>query len=275
MLFLFGICHLFGLISIMFKLIIGFLGYQFFGFFGALFGFFIGSSIDRARNLGIGGINPLGNAQRQAVFLESVFVLMGKLAKADGHISKDEVDHVEDFIGKMGMTPEHRQLAIQQFKQGSAASDAEVETILDGFLSSCGQTLHLKQALLMYLIVMALADNSLDLAEEAFLEKVAFRLGYQQAEFKQLLEMVLNQSRFSADRPRSESSVLEAYKALGVDKDCSDQELKRCYRKLIGQHHPDKLMGQGLPEDMIKVATERAKEIKLAYDLIKETRGFK
>lgn len=259
----------------MYKLIIAFLGYYLFGFFGALLGFFIGSSIDRARNYGIGGINPLGNAQRQAVFLEAVFVLMGKLAKADGHISKDEINHVEDFIGKMGMTSEHKQLAIQQFKQGSAANDAEIDAVLAGFLASCGQTLHLKQALLMYLIVMALADNSLDLAEEAFLEKVALRLGYQQAEFKQLLEMVLNQSRFSQGRPRSESSLVEAYKALGVAKDSTDQELKRAYRKLMSQHHPDKLMGQGLPEDMIKVATERAKEIKLAYDLVKESRGFK
>jgi len=86
---------------------------------------------------------------------------------------------------------------------------------------------------------------------------------------------VLNQSRFSQGRPTSESSLVEAYKALGVAKDSTDQELKRTYRKLMSQHHPDKLMGQGLPEDMIKVATERAKEIKLAYDLIKESRGFK
>ena len=259
----------------MYKLIIAFLGYYLFGFFGALFGFFIGSSIDRARNYGIGGINPLGNAQRQAVFFESVFVLMGKLAKADGHISKDEINHVEDFIQKMGMTSEHRKLAIQQFKQGSTASDLEIDQFLSSFLASCGQTLHLKQALLMYLIVMALADNSLDLAEEAFLQKVALRLGYQEAEFKQLLEMVLNQSRFSQSRPTSESSLAEAYKALGVTKDNTDQDVKRAYRKLMSQHHPDKLMGQGLPEDMIKVATERAKEIQLAYDLIKEGRGLK
>ena len=65
----------------------------------------------------------------------------------------------------------------------------------------------------------------------------------------------------------------EAYKALGVAKDSSDAVIKRAYRKLISQYHPDKLMGQGVPEDMIKMATEQAKEIQLAYDLIKKSRS--
>ena len=61
---------------------------------------------------------------------------------------------------------------------------------------------------------------------------------------------------------------------MGVTKDSSDQEIKRAYRKLIGQYHPDKLMGQGVPEDMIAMATEQAKEIQLAYDLIKKNRNI-
>ena len=55
---------------------------------------------------------------------------------------------------------------------------------------------------------------------------------------------------------------------MGVTRDSTDQDIKRAYRKLMSQYHPDKLMGQGLPEDMIAVATEQAKEIQLAYDLI-------
>jgi len=66
----------------------------------------------------------------------------------------------------------------------------------------------------------------------------------------------------------------DAYKALGVTKDSTDAEIKRAYRKLMSQYHPDKLIGQGLPEDMIAMATEQAKEIQLAHDLIKKTRGI-
>jgi len=57
-----------------------------------------------------------------------------------------------------------------------------------------------------------------------------------------------------------------------VSKDNTDQEIKRAYRKLISQYHPDKLIGQGLPEDMIALASEKAKEIQLAHDLIERHR---
>ena len=127
----------------------------------------------------------------------------------------------------------------------------------------------------MYLIVMALADNNLDLAEEKFLEKVALRLGYSQAEFKNLLEMTLNQGRFSENSPTSESGIADAYKALGVSKTCTDQELKKAYRKLMSQHHPDKLVAKGLPEEMIKIANDKTQEIISAYELIKKHRGMR
>jgi len=250
------------------------LGYYLLGFFGAFLGYLIGSSIDRARSYGMGGINPLSNAQRKEVFLETVFVLMGKLAKADGRISKDEIAHVEHFIQKNGMSAEHRQQAIAQFKRGSAA-DFDITEALNQFVAHCGHTLNLKQVLMMYLIVMALADGKLDPAEQTLLEQIALRLGYGQAQFRHMLEMVLNQSHFSRGQTAQNSaSVLDdAYKALGVTKDNTDAEIKRAYRKLMSQYHPDKLIGQGLPEDMIAVATEQAKEVQVAYDLIKKQRS--
>ena len=244
-------------------------------FTGSLFlillGYFIGSGIDRAKELGLGAINPLATAQRNIVFLETTFLLMGKLAKVDGHISKDEVNHVEDFIQKMGMSAENRQEAISQFKLGSD-TNFHIEATLNNFMENCGQTLHLKQVLLMYLIVMAAADGQVDSKEEAFLKQVANRLGYSDSEFRQMLDMVLNQSQFGQDRPVSASSIEGAYKAIGVTAEQSDQEIKRAYRKLMSQYHPDKLIGQGVPEDMIKVATEQAQEIQVAYDLIKKHR---
>ena len=256
----------------MFKLILTLLGFFWLGLLGALLGFFIGGSIDRAKSYGIGGINPLANAKRQEVFLATCFILMGKLAKSDGHVSQHEINHVEDFMRQMGMTQEHRQQAITQFKRGTIADDALVAEVCQEFMLHCGQTLHLRQTLLTYLIVIALADQQLDQAEEKTLEQIALHLSYPSAQFRQLLEMILNQAQFAQGRPASQSNTEEAYKALGVSTASSNQEVKRAYRKLMSQHHPDKLMGQGMPEDMIKVATERAKEIQAAYDLIKEQR---
>jgi len=257
-----------------YKIIVALAGYYFFGFFGGIIGYLIGGSIDRAKSYGVGGVNPFGAGQRKEVFLETVFVLMGKLAKADGVITKDEIDHVELFIEKMGMTAEHRDKAIAQFKRGSA-TDFEITEMLKIFMAACGQTLNLKQMVLVYLIVMAIADGKLDDTEVVLLEQIASHLGYSKTQFQQLLEMVLNQSHFGAGQSHSTTVLADAYKALGVTEKNTDQEIKRSYRKLMSQYHPDKLIGQGLPEDMIAVATEKAKEIQIAYDLIKEQRGIK
>ena len=255
----------------MFKLIGALLGFYFLGFFGAFIGYFLGSVIDRYIAYGIGGVNPLSQHQRQSVFLETVFILMGKLAKADGHISQDEIDHVEQFIQKLGMSAEHRQQAIALFKQGADAN-FDIEPSLKKFIAICGNTNNLKQMLLVYLIVMALSDGHIHSAEEIMLKDVARHFGYDQAAFKQILDMVLNQSHFAGGQTTSATSLEDAYKALGVSKESSDHEIKRAYRKLMSQYHPDKLMGQGVPEDMIAVATEQAKEVQVAYNLIATSR---
>jgi DnaJ like chaperone protein len=247
-------------------------GYYFFGFFGAILGFFIGSVIDRARAYGTGGINPLQNALRQTVFLETLFILMGRIAKADGRVTEAEIAHAEALMGKLGMTPEHRTQAIALFKRGVDPA-TNIELAFSRFMSVCGQTKSLKDVLLAYLITQAVADGHLHPSEETVLADIATRLGYDQASFKHLLDMVLNQTHF-AGGPPTEHALDDAYKALGVTKENTDQEIKRAYRKLISQYHPDKLIGQGLPEDMIAMATEKAKEIQLAHDLIQKSRAI-
>ncbi|MEF8733672.1 MAG: TerB family tellurite resistance protein [Candidatus Accumulibacter meliphilus] len=146
----------------LFKLIGVVAGFYFFGFFGALLGLFLGSIIDRARAYGAGGINPLQNALRQAVFLETMFISMGKLAKADGHVSQAEIEHVELLMQKLGMTPEHRVQAIALFKRGADPAFA-IDSTYARFMSVCGHTRHLKQVLLVYLISMATADGGISI----------------------------------------------------------------------------------------------------------------
>ncbi len=255
----------------MLKLIGAVIGYYLFGIFGAFLGYFLASTISRYSAYGIGGINPLSGAQRQTVFLETAFILMGKLAKADGHISQDEIAHVEQFIQQLGMSAEHRQQAILLFKQG-ADPEFDIEPTLRQFMAVCGNTHSLKQMLLVYLIVMALSDGRIDPAEERLLVEIARHLGYDQAAFKHMLDMVLNQSSFAGNQAASATALEDAYRALGVSKENSDQEIKRAYRKLMSQYHPDKLMGQGLPEDMIAIATKQAQEVQTAYDLIEKSR---
>ncbi|MEO8418508.1 MAG: co-chaperone DjlA [Methylophilaceae bacterium] len=260
----------------MFKLACAVIGFWLLGFLGAIIGFFVGSAIDRNIAFGRGAINPLGNANRQAVFIETLFILKGKLAKADGHISPAEIAHTEQIIQQLGMTTEHRKIAIELFKKG-ASPEFDYVPHLEQFLRACGHTHNLKQMLLVYLIVLAIADGRMDAAEETLLLDVAQHLGFEQSAFRHLMEMVISQTRFAGtdgggSQTVSPSVLDDAYKALGVGKESSDKDVKRAYRKLMSQYHPDKLMGQGLPEDMIAVATKQAQEVQVAYDLITKSR---
>ena len=257
----------------LFKLIGIAAGYYFFGWWGVLFGLILGSVIDRIRAFGQGAMNPLRNAIRQAVFLETVFISMGKLAKADGRVSEEEIAHVEQFMQKLGMTEAHRHQAIALFKKGADPA-FDIAPTYQKFMAVCGHTRNLKEMLLIYLIVMALADGHLHPAEEALLADIAGHLGYGPETFKRLMDMVLNQTHFAGGQVTTAAALDDAYKALGVSKDSSDAEVKRAYRKLMSQYHPDKLIGQGMPEDMIAMATEQAKDIQLAYDLIKKHRNL-
>ena len=255
----------------MFKLIGALLGFVSLGFIGAAIGYFFGSIIDRSMRLGVGAVNPLTAKSRQQSFLKTTFILSGKLAKADGHISQHEIDGVEAFMKQLGMNADHRREAIAYFKQGSTA-DFDIQATLNEFKQSCGQTKSLSQAMLSFLIVLAMADGVFDKAEQALLEHIAQQIGFTRQEFEQLISMIGAQNQF-ADGPSSQASIDQAYAALGVSDSDSDKDIKRAYRKLMSKYHPDKLIGQGLPEDMVQEATIRSQEIRTAYELIQKHRA--
>ena len=257
----------------MFKFIGFIAGYYLLGLFGGLIGFVGGWVIDRVRNYGAGGANPLHNALRQTVFLETLFISMGRLAKADGQVSEAEIAHTEALMRKLGMTAEHQAQAIALFKRGIDPT-TDIATIFERFMSVCGHTKSLREVLLAYLITLVFADGKLHPAEDAALADLASRLGYDQSAYRHFMDMVLNQSHFAQGSPNNEAALDDAYKALGVTKENTDQEIKRAYRKLMSQYHPDKLIGQGMPDDMIAMATEKTKEIQLAHDLIQKSRAI-
>ena len=89
--------------------------------------------------------------------------------------------------------------------------------------------------------------------------------------------MIMARSQFNAGGSsggyaNSSNQLEAAYKALGVTAKNTDAEIKKVYRKLVSENHPDKLIGQGMPDDMIKLATERTQEIQKAYELIQQSR---
>lgn len=246
---------------------------------GALFGFLAGRYFDKSLS-GMAGFQggPMPKGQQradvQAAFFETTFLLAGHIAKADGRVSEEEIAHTQQLFDHMGLSPEHRQQAIALFKQG-AANDFDMAQTMQRFNAVTGRFQMVQQTFLQFLFTIAMADGVLDDAEKNALREIAGYLGIGGAQFEQLVQMMTGQQHFhGGGSNNTQGTLAEAYEALGCRESDSDKDVKRAYRKLMSQNHPDKLIAQGVPEDMIKLATERSQEIQNAYEVIKKQRGI-
>jgi len=177
---------------------------------------------------------------------------------------------------RLGLSAEHRKEAIALFKRG-AATGFDIDAQLREFSLHCGSHANLRQMLMVFLFNTATADGSISPEEHALLRRVALAAGFSEQQFEQLLRMFTAQDQFSGGRagatPRPDA-LAQAYAALGVDAGMSDREVKHAYRKLMSQYHPDKLIAEGVPEDMVRIATERTQEIQNAWELVRKARGL-
>jgi len=263
------------------KLIGGLIGLLTAGIFGLILGVVAGHYFDKALRGQTGKISAEERAQIEETFFRTVFLLMGHLAKADGRVSETEIAHTESLMSKMALYSDHRRRAIEIFKEGTEGK-FDLQQEMATYKQVCGRHPALSQQLLNYLLSLSLADGQLSANEEDVLRQIASGLGISAMMFEQLLRMVKAQTHFRHDsqghysagnQTPGKDELAFAYDALGVSPDATDTEIKRAYRKLMSENHPDKLTGQGMPEDMIKLATERSQEIQTAYELIKKSRN--
>lgn len=253
------------------KIIGGILGFLAFGLFGAALGIFIGHQFDT----GLASINdapPKGQrSQVQQTFFDTLFQLLGHVAKADGHISEEEVATTEQLMSQLGLSDEQRKASIELFKKGAGANFS-IDGTMIAFMNRCGRNTRLQMTLLEFLVHLAYADGDFHRSELDVVKRVAHWLGVRDSQFEHMMSMFKAQYEFSAGNSGSPHKLADAYTALGITEAASDAEVKRAYRKLMSQHHPDKMIAQGVPEAMIKVANEKSAEIRAAYEQITETR---
>jgi DnaJ like chaperone protein len=214
---------------------------------------------------------------------------MGHIAKADGQVSNVEIRMASTLMDQMGLDGEVRAEAQQAFRDGKAADFPLQETIKE-FKESCHGRRDILQVYLEILIQSAYVDGKLDKAEQVILENVAQHLGFRPNELMYLLSAFEAEMRFRQGQGTghgqqgaggkrstytSQQSMDDAYKILGVSKNNDDKSIKKAYRKLMSEHHPDKLVSKGLPKQALELAKNKAQDIQAAYELIKDKRGFK
>lgn len=255
------------------KLVGGTFGFMMGGPIGALLGAALGNyfdggldSISMDETLGIGATERV-----QSVFFTTTFAVMGYVAKSDGQVTRDEIALAEQVMQQMQLSAEQRKLAIRLFDEGKK-DGFSVHEILAQFKQESHRRRNLVQMFLEIVIATALADGELNVREQDILESLASDLGWSTDDFQQLLSMVSGQAHFGEQQTAGEK-LTSAYELLGIDASVNDQALKKAYRRLMNQHHPDKLVAKGLPEEMIDIATQKTQDIKSAYELIKSHRA--
>jgi DnaJ like chaperone protein len=235
-------------------------------FIGGLIGY--GAGVVLRRSI-VGGLRVV-----QSQLIESVFAVMGALCKADKVVTRDEINAVEQMFRMLRLHGEQREQAKAAFNRGKQA-DFDLDAAVDQFARISRGRGPLLQLFLQLQCMAIAADGRIDPAEHAMLVRIARRLGLSEADVSQLEALLRAGGRgpSAPGREPAQDRLADAYTALGVTPKTDAAGIKRAYRKLISQNHPDKLAARGLPESMRAVAEERSREINSAYDLIKSARS--
>ncbi|TCP97827.1 DnaJ like chaperone protein [Cricetibacter osteomyelitidis] len=288
------------------KLLGFFIGYRVTGsIFGAIAGVILGHMADK-KLYELGSVNSSffkKPVTRQSLFMQTTFAVLGHLAKAKGQVTTGDIRLATSLMNQMNLDDNGRRLAQEAFNRGKA-TDFPIRQVIREFRLGCGQRSDLLRMFLEIQVQAAFADGELQRGEKEVLYTIAEELGMSRMQFEQMLAMVYASQQFARGgfyhqqqgqyqqqsnyqgsyqqngsyggyRQSSGPTIDDAYKVLGVTASDDQKVVKRAYRRLMNEHHPDKLVSKGLPEEMLEMAKEKAQQIQAAYDLICKSKGWK
>ena len=261
------------------KLVGGAFGFALGGPLGALLGAALGHGFDRGlKGSAEPALEPGDRERVQTAFFAATFAVMGRIAKADGRVSPDEIRLAEAVMAEMDLAPELRRAAIDLFNQGKQP-DFALDAVLDQFRQECHRRYTLIQMFVEIQVQAACADDALDPAEEGVLLHICRHLGVPEFVFRRIVERTRAERDFARTRAEGRAAarrgaLADAYAVLGVSERDDPETIKKAYRRLTSQHHPDKLVSKGLPEEMMRLAAQNTREIREAYEQVREARGF-
>lgn len=190
---------------------------------------------------------------RDEMRFRTLFLMFGKLAKTDSHVSQEEIDAIKTIMTDAELNQEARKVAIEFFNEGKETRTPFREIAAE--FAQYAEDVEVRRDALYCLVLIATADGVLHATEEQYLNEAVAAFGLSPNILKEILP-----------------DMQQYYAILGCDPSASDDELKRCYRELSLQYHPDRISPKDLPPHLLKLAEEKFKEIQNAYQIITQHR---
>jgi DnaJ like chaperone protein len=240
--------------------------------FGMLVGVIVGHYFDMQASQRTRG-DPRGVPE---AFFRATFQTMGHVAKADGRISEDEIRAARAVMAQFRLLDADVRRAIDLFTEGKAV-DFPLMAALGQLSQILGDRSDLRRMFIQIQLQAALLGDGLQPPTRVMLVRVCQAIGVSEFELAQM-EAILRMQRAQGGptyQRTSQDSLRDAYGVLGVNAQSSDSDITKAYRRLMSQNHPDKLAAKGLPESMKSVAEEKTRQIRAAYEAIREARGMK
>ena len=224
-------------------------GFAFGGPIGALLGGAAGHALDKFKTK-----QKLQEelALKQIGFTIGVIVLSAKMAKADGKVTKSEI---KAFKEKINIPDNEIKNVARLWDQAKKTTDG-FEVYAKQISNLLEKNSSVLEELLNLLVIIAEADGKITNLEKIYLKEVSNIFGFSEQDFERICSSKLDKQ-------------IDPYQTLGVLKDAPLEEIKNKWKKLAMKHHPDRLIAQGIPQDIIETNTYRLKEINNAWDLIK------
>ena len=192
--------------------------------------------------------------EKSVGFTIAVIALGAKMAKADGRVTRDEVTAFREVFN---IAPEDEANAARVFNMArqDVAGFEEYAARVGKMFGTDDQTLCF---LLEGLFHIAMADGEYHPKEDDFLQRVSDILGMNELQFRSL------RTRFVRDADPN------PYEVLGVTPEMALEEIRRVWRQLVRDTHPDHVIARGVPKEAVKLAEGRMVAINRAWEEIQE-----
>ena len=243
---------------------------------GALLGAVLGHQFDRGWHSSIATGRSADESTVQDAFFRTAFQVMGHIAKAGGRVTEEDIRAARAIMYRMHLRPEQMRRAIEHYTLGKQ-SGYPLQRALDELEDKLGHRPDLCRGFVELQMEAMLGGSGLGSRQRALLWQVASTLGVNRVELAQLEDMLRARRGFgeAAARRDSAAELAQAYRLLGVSEGAGNDEVKMAYRRLMNLHHPDKLAGKGQPPSMQELAKDRTREIRAAYDRIRQHRSMR